>query len=159
MKDKVRLLFVCLGNICRSPAAQAIMQELIDKAGYSGCVEVDSAGTFGAHAGDLPDIRMRRHAERRGYKLTHRARTVETSDFEKFDFILAMDDWNYEDLHDNLAPDPESQKKIFRMTSFCKKMMVDHVPDPYYAGSDGFEQVLDILEDSCAGLLDYIKRD
>ena len=157
MEEKKKLLFVCLGNICRSPAAQAVMQQIVDADSGLRFVELDSAGTYGGHSGDLPDPRMRMHASRRGYELTHRSRQIKSSDFERFDMILAMDDRNYDDLH-ALAPDPESVRKIYRMTDFCKRLAVDHIPDPYYGGSSGFEQVLDILEDACAGLADFLKK-
>ena len=149
-----KILFVCLGNICRSPAAQAIMQSTIDSKGQSGDFELDSAGLYGGHAGELPDDRMRIHARRRGYELTHRSRPVKASDFDYFDLIVAMDDSNYSRLI-NLAPTPEDEKKIVRMIDFVKNFpQYDHVPDPYYQGSEGFELVLDMLEDGCRNLLE-----
>jgi len=154
---KLSLLFVCLGNICRSPAADGIMHKRVEDEGLSDRITIDSAGTYGGHAGGLPDARMRQHAMRRGYELTHRARRVESSDFDRFDMILAMDDSNYDDLM-RLAPDVASQKKIVRMVSFCTTTHWDHVPDPYYEGASGFEKVLDILEDACNGLLTEIKN-
>ena len=158
MKDKTKLLFVCLGNICRSPAAQAVMQEIVDRDDELQFIELDSAGTYGGHAGDLPDSRMRIHAEKRGYVLTHRSRQIRNSDFDRFDMILAMDDRNYDDLR-AMAPDVESERKVYRMTDFCRQLAVDHIPDPYYGGSCGFEQVLDILEDACAGLSEFLKKE
>ena len=107
MEKKYKILFVCLGNICRSPAAEGILQELLQRAKLSENIEVDSAGTYGGHAGELPDSRMRAHATRRGYKLTHRSRQIKWDDFEKFDLILGMDDTNISNLQ-RLAPDPES---------------------------------------------------
>lgn len=158
MKDKTKLLFVCLGNICRSPAAQAVMQEIVDRDEELQFIELDSAGTYGGHAGDLPDSRMRIHAEKRGYVLTHRSRQIRNSDFDRFDMILAMDDRNYDDLR-AMAPDVERERKVYRMTDFCRQLAVDHIPDPYYGGSSGFEQVLDILEDACAGLSEFLKKE
>lgn len=158
MKEKKRLLFVCLGNICRSPAAEGIMEHLVKEAGLEDSFEIDSAGTYGGHSGDLPDSRMRAHASRRGYRLTSRSRKITTDDFYDNDLILAMDDSNYDRLR-NLAPDPESVAKICRMTDYCRCLQVDHVPDPYYSGSEGFEQVLDILEDACRGLLEELKEE
>lgn len=152
-----KLLFVCLGNICRSPAAQGIMERLIAEERMENRISVDSAGTYGGHQGELPDARMRAHASRRGLTLTHRSRKVRPDDFESFDFIVAMDDRNYQDLM-NLAPDLESQDKIFRMTDFCDKPVFDHIPDPYYTGAEGFELVLDMLEDACRGLLRELKQ-
>ncbi len=155
--NPIRILFVCLGNICRSPAADGIMHKLVEDAGLEKRIAIDSAGTYGGHAGNLPDARMRQHARRRGFDLNHRSRKVRTDDFEEFDLILAMDDYNYEDLF-RVAPDPEAQQKIRRMTDYSVKLLFDHVPDPYYEGADGFERVLDILEDACSGLLSAIKQ-
>ena len=148
-----KILFVCLGNICRSPAAQAIMLDFIDKKGLNNEFELDSAGLYGGHAGDLPDHRMRQHAKRRGYNLTHRSRKVKSTDFQDFDLIVAMDDSNYSGLK-SLAPTLEDEKKIVRMIDFVKGFPQYHsVPDPYYEGSEGFEIVLDLLEDGCRNLL------
>ncbi len=122
----------------------------------AGCEErfvVDSAGISSYHRGELPDGRMRAHAARRGYDLTHRSRPVRTDDFYDFDLIIGMDDRNIDDLKER-APSDAEWKKIRRMTEFCTKFVhADHVPDPYYGGAEGFEYVLDILEDACAGLL------
>ena len=156
-KDKVKLLFVCLGNICRSPTAHAVMQYLVEQADMNNRIEVDSAGLYGGHAGELPDKRMRIHAARRGYDLTHRSRKVMTDDFEYFDLILAMDDSNYENLR-RMAPAVEDEKKVFRMIDFCRLHPYYYsVPDPYYEGAEGFELVLDLLEDACQGLLEKLK--
>jgi protein-tyrosine phosphatase len=147
-----RILFVCLGNICRSSSAEEIMRTLVKKAGLEHEIEVDSAGILSYHEGELPDSRMRMHASRRGYDLTHRSRPVKTLDFFEFDMLIGMDDRNIQDLTDR-SPDLDSLKKIHRMTDFCRTKVVDHVPDPYYGGAQGFENVLDILEDACEGLL------
>lgn len=153
---KTRILFICLGNICRSPAAQGVMQKLIDERGLSESFLLDSAGTYAGHRGELPDKRMRVHAARRGYELTHRSRPVSSLDFEDFDIIVAMDDSNYESLH-RLAPSPEAEKKIVKMIDYCRLHPYYYsVPDPYYEGASGFELVLDLLEDACAGLLDSL---
>ena len=143
-----RILFVCLGNICRSSSAEEIMRTLVKKAGLEHEIEVDSAGILSYHEGELPDSRMRMHASRRGYDLTHRSRPVKTLDFFEFDMLIGMDDRNIQDLTDR-SPDLDSLKKIHRMTDFCRTKVVDHVPDPYYGGAQGFENVLDILEDAC----------
>lgn len=152
---KYKILFICLGNICRSASAEEIMRTLIKKEGLENEIDVDSAGISGYHEGDLPDARMRAHAIRRGYRLTHLSRPVRTEDFYNFDLIVGMDDSNIDVLHDK-APDTDSEKKIRRMTDFCRTKVADHVPDPYYGGAQGFENVLDILEDACQGLLEEI---
>lgn len=155
---KTRILFVCLGNICRSPAAEEIFRTLAARKSLSDRFEADSAGTYAGHAGELPDPRMRRAAARRGYELTHRARPLREADFERFDRIVVMDDCNYEAAH-RLAPSRELAGKIHRMTEFCRRTpQWDHVPDPYYEGHEGFELVLDLLEDACEGLLDDLRN-
>lgn len=157
--NKMRILFVCLGNICRSPAAQGVMQRLVDEAGLSERYELDSAGTYGGHAGELPDRRMRVHAARRGYELTHRSRQVRPSDFGDFDIVVAMDDLNYDNLR-RLAPTVDDERKVVRMTDYCRMHpYYDAVPDPYYEGASGFELVLDLLEDACQGLLSATRQE
>lgn len=152
----VSILFVYLGNICRSPAAEGVMKRLVEREGRAGEFLIDSAGLIGYHRGELPDPRMRNHAARRGLQLTHRSRPVTTDDFLQFDLILGMDDRNLEELH-HLAPSLEAEAKIHRMTDFCRHHPgADHVPDPYYGGSQGFDLVLDLLEDACQGLLEYL---
>lgn len=131
------------------------MRTLVKKVGREKEIEVDSAGILSYHEGELPDSRMRMHASRRGYRLTHRSRPVRTMDFYDFDLIIGMDDRNIQDLIDR-APDLETEKKIHRMTDYCRTKVVDYVPDPYYGGAQGFENVLDILEDACAGLLETL---
>lgn len=154
--DPKRVLFVCLGNICRSPAAEGIFRDIVEKRGLSDRFEIDSAGLYSGHAGQLPDSRMRVHAFQRGYNLTHHARPVKTSDFSDFDLIFAMDDSNYSRLR-AFAPDPDSEKKVIRMTDLCRRHPgADHVPDPYYEGAEGFEIVLDLLEDACESLADRL---
>lgn len=158
MKPKTSVLFVCLGNICRSPAADGILRRMVSDSGLSDLVEIDSAGTYGGHAGDLPDPRMRRAASLRGYDLRHRARQVREEDFDRFDMIVVMDDMNYENVH-RLAPSRRAAEKIFRMREFFRRhSRWDHVPDPYYEGAEGFELVLDMLEDGCGGILEYLEN-
>ena len=153
---KYNVLFICLGNICRSPAAQAVMQAMVDERGLSDRFYIDSAGIGGWHIGDLPDKRMRVHARPRGYELTHRARKVRSADFEDFDLIVGMDASNVDDLC-NLAMTLEQQDKVVMMGDYIRQYpKYDHVPDPYYEGSEGFELVLDLLEDACDNLLDRI---
>lgn len=149
---KQRILFVCLGNICRSPAAEAVFRRLVEEAGLTDRFEIDSAGTYGGHAGQLPDPRMRVAASRRGYRLTHQARLLREADFDRFDRIIVMDDDNYERAH-RLAPSREAAAKIDRMGDFCHPRR-SYIPDPYYEGAEGFELVLDLLEDGCASLLE-----
>lgn len=156
--DPKRILFVCLGNICRSPAAHGIMESLVKERGVENRYIIDSAGLYSGHAGDLPDSRMRAHAVRRGYNLTHRARPVRTSDFEDFDLIVAMDNSNYDRLR-AFAPTLEAQEKVVRMIDFTRRHpSFDYVPDPYYEGAEGFEIVLDLLEDATIGLYDALER-
>ena len=153
----IKILFVCLGNICRSSSAEEIMRTFVAREGLNTEIEVDSAGILSYHQGELPDERMRSHAIRRGYNLTHHSRPVCTDDFFEFDMIVGMDDRNIQDLRDK-APDLATEKKIVRMTDFCQKKVIDYVPDPYYGGAQGFENVLDILEDACEGLLATMKE-
>ncbi len=150
----LRLLFVCMGNICRSPAAHGVMNKLVEEAGLTRTIAVDSAGTGGWHAGDLPDNRMRRHASKRGYVLDHRARQVRPEDFATADLILIMDQQNLRDIRE-FAPDALSMKKVKLLTDFLSRTKANEVPDPYYGGAEGFEQVLDLVEDACAGLLKW----
>ena len=150
-----KILFVCLGNICRSPMAEAIMNKLICDAGLQSEFQIDSAGLINYHEGEGADPRMKEHAYRHGYRLTHISRPVRQSDFDEFDYIIGMDDSNYDKLR-RLAPTTEAEAKIHRMTDYCTRNVIGHVPDPYYGGSQGFENVIDILEDACAGLLERI---
>ena len=153
---KYSVLFICLGNICRSPAAQAVMQRMVDERGLTDRFFIDSAGIGGWHIGDLPDKRMRVHARPRGYELTHRARKVHSADFEDFDLVVGMDAANVDDLR-YLAATPEQQDKVVMMGDYIRQYPnYDHVPDPYYEGSEGFELVLDLLEDACDNLLNRI---
>lgn len=148
---KQRILFVCLGNICRSPAAEEILRACAGAQQLP--VEVDSAGTYGGHRGELPDPRMRQAAARRGYVLTHRSRRIVEEDFDRFDRIIVMDDGNYEAVH-RLAPSRAAAEKIYRMREFCTAYPDrTYIPDPYYEGREGFELVLDMLEDGCRNLL------
>ena len=154
--SKYSVLFICLGNICRSPAAQAVMQAMVDERGLTDRFFIDSAGIGGWHIGDLPDKRMRVHARPRGYELTHRARKVNSADFEDFDLIVGMDAGNVDDLC-SLAATIEQEKKVVMVGNYIRQYPnYDYVPDPYYEGSEGFELVLDLLEDSCDNLLNRI---
>lgn len=157
MNNKLyRILFVCLGNICRSPAAQGVMERLVAERSVTDRFIIDSAGLYGGHAGDLPDPRMRAHARLRGLELTHRSRKVSTADFEDFDIIVAMDDSNFDRLR-ALAPSPEDERKVVRIAEFfTQHPWADCVPDPYYDGAQGFENALDLIEDGCHTLLNHL---
>ena len=155
LSNKYKVLFVCLGNICRSPAAHGIFEHIVRDNGMEGRIEVDSAGTYSGHRGELPDRRMRNAAVRRGYDLTHRSRPVSALDFLDFDLIIAMDDQNYEDLM-HLAPSVEATHKIRRMANYFTTHNISYVPDPYYMGREGFDLVLDLLEEACRNLFESL---
>lgn len=155
LSNKYKVLFVCLGNICRSPAAHGIFEHIVRDNGMEGRIEVDSAGTYSGHRGELPDRRMRNAAVRRGYDLTHRSRPVSALDFLDFDLIIAMDDQNYEDLM-HLAPSVEATHKIRRMANYFTTHNISYVPDPYYMGLEGFDLVLDLLEEACRNLFESL---
>lgn len=153
-----KILFVCLGNICRSSAADEIMRQKVLAAGLQGEFEIDSAGTYGGHAGELPDVRMRAAGKRRGYEFTHRSRRVRSDDYEHFDLLLAMDDSVYESLS-RLSPSVEGLQKLERFADYLPAHFgYDYVPDPYYEGAEGFELVLDMLEEGCSVLLDKLTK-
>ncbi len=154
---KKRVLFVCLGNICRSPSAEAVFNSMLENQGLQSEVECDSAGTTGYHAGEQADRRMQSHAIERGYRLTSISRPVDPDrDFDEFDYIVGMDDNNVWDLK-KMARNLNDIRKIHKMTDFASTKGYESVPDPYYGGADGFELVLDILEDACEGLLADLK--
>ncbi|GLT82043.1 hypothetical protein SLE2022_004580 [Rubroshorea leprosula] len=157
------VLFVCLGNICRSPAAEGVFKDIVKKRGLDSNFKIDSAGTIDYHEGNLADPRMRAASKRRGIEITSISRPIRPSDFRDFDLILAMDKQNREDILEafnrwkfrETLPD-DAQKKVRLMCSYCKKHDETEVPDPYYGGPQGFEKVLDLLEDACESLLDSI---
>ena len=154
--EKIKILFVCLGNICRSPSAEAVMKGLVKKVDRDEEFEIDSAGTAAWHAGEKADSRMMIHARKRGYDLTSISRKVSPElDFDHFDFIIAMDEQNMKDLK-SVAQNSNQLAKIHMMTDFSNRYSYNHIPDPYYGGDKGFELVLDLLEDSCFGLLTKI---
>jgi protein-tyrosine phosphatase len=135
------------------------MCHLVNKAGLRDSIVCDSAGTYGGHTGERADERMKRAAAKRGYDLQSISRQIRTDDFDRFDMIITMDDANYERVH-RLAPSIDAAQKIYRMTDFCRvHSHATHVPDPYYEGAQGFELVLDLLEDACGGLFDVIKQE
>jgi protein-tyrosine phosphatase len=157
ISNKYKVLFVCLGNICRSPAAQGIFEHYVRENGLQDKLEADSAGTYGGHRGELPDRRMRTAALYRGFALTHISRPVKAVDLLDFDLVIAMDDQNYEDLM-HIAPSVEATHKIRRMADFLTTHKMSYIPDPYYMGAEGFSHVLDLLEEACANLLNTIKK-
>lgn len=157
MRD-IGVLFVCMGNICRSPAAQGIFEYQLAEAGLADRVRVDSAGTHAYHVGERPDARMQSAAARRGYDLsTQRARHVQTEDFTRFNYVLVMDQANYETLHARRLP-PQKVSTIQFLMSYAPESGVIEVPDPYYGGSEGFERVLDLVELACTGLIEEIRH-
>ena len=153
---KKKILFVCLGNICRSATAEAVMKSLINDKSLSDEYFIDSAGILSVHKGEKADRRMIEHAKLRGYDLTSISRPVVTADYDEFDLIIGMDDTNIDDLKARALTDLHL-KKIHKMTDYCTRFDNNYVPDPYYGGAAGFELVLDLLEDACEGLIDSLK--
>jgi protein-tyrosine phosphatase len=156
-KNTTKILFICMGNICRSPSAEAVMQSIVKQQGLEQEIVCDSAGTFDYHRGKPADARMQKHARLRGYELSSISRPFEDEDFELFDWIITMDEDNYQQIK-WLDQSNNYTDKIRRMTDFCSSTQVSEVPDPYYGGDHGFENVLDILEDTCQGLLEFISH-
>ncbi len=147
---KISVLFVCMGNICRSPAAEGIFRRMVADADLGHLIEIDSAGTHSYHTGRPADERMRQVARSRGYELDSIARTFVVEDFQRFDLIITMDEDNYDrvmELH------PGQGAPVVAMVDYCEVHQVDEVPDPYYGGEAGFHTVIDILEDGCFNLL------
>lgn len=155
--DPYKLLFVCLGNICRSPSAEGIMNHLITEQGLQNQILCDSAGTASYHVGSPPDRRMTAAAAQQGITLTGRARQFESTDLAEFDLILAMDKDNYANIL-QLDPAGKYRDKVKLMCEFCTHHPDQEVPDPYYGGEAGFRYVIDLLLDACQGLLAEVKQ-
>ena len=153
-----RVLFICMGNICRSPAAEIVFRKLVDDEGRGDEFEIDSAGTIGFHKGNPPDPRMASHLGKRGYRVEGRSRQLHASDLNKFDILLVMDE---ENLADTLSLDPsgELHHKVKPFVDFLGENEVPRIPDPYYGGDRGFAHVIDLLEDGCSVLLGSFPAD
>lgn len=151
-----RILFVCMGNICRSPAGEGVLRAMVAAAGLTEAVEIDSAGTIGFHTGARADPRMREAAARRRYDLTSRARQITTQDLDHFDLVLTMDDENRRGVL-ALATTADQRSRVRPFCTFCTAHFETEVPDPYYGGPGGFEHVLDLLEDGCRGVVNWLK--
>lgn len=147
-----RILFVCMGNICRSPAAENIFRKLVCDAGYEANFTIDSAGTIGYHTGNPMDSRMAETLRNRGYEVTGRARKINLVDLDRFDLVVTMDEENHSYVSD-LVETREQTSKIRSLVEFCEAYEDPRVPDPYYGGQHGFEHVVNLLEDGCAGIL------
>ena len=153
----MRILFVCLGNICRSPTAEVVFRAVASREAPDIVLEIDSAGTAGYHVGEAPDRRTRQAAARRGYDLSAlRARVVEPRDFEYFDLILAMDRENLRALQ-RRAPE-QARERLRLFLEFAPDAGISEVPDPYYGGPNGFEDVLDLIEAASRGLIEHLRR-
>ncbi|KAL7715306.1 acid phosphatase [Entamoeba marina] len=152
----MKLLFVCLGNICRSPAAEGVMKKVVKDHGLQKKYEIDSAGTAAYHEGEKADSRMRKVGSSRGYTFDSISRPVVSQDFNNFDLIFAMDNSNYNNLMYQCPK--KHQHKIHKMTDYCVTTGASEVPDPYYGGEKGFHRVIDILEDACGNLLNKLEQ-
>ncbi len=153
----VKILFVCMGNICRSPTAEGVFRHKVTEAGLEDRIHIDSAGTHAYHVGQPPDLRAQKTARAHGFDLSdQRARRVTTDDFKQFDYVIAMDSDNESDLH-SVCPTGYDHR-IHRFLAFAPLRTVTDVPDPYYGGSNGFEKVLELVENAADGLLDHLRR-
>lgn len=152
-----KVLFVCMGNICRSPSAEGVFRQLVNEAGLGEVVRIDSAGTHAFHVGEAPDARAQAAARKRGYEITPcEARQVSTDDFREFDLILAMD-WENLSAMQQQCP-KQYQHKLMLLMRFANEFEEATVPDPYYGGPEGFSKVLDYIEDACQGVLELVRK-
>jgi len=157
MDKKISVVFVCMGNICRSPTAEAVFRHYVESAGMSAQITIDSAGTHDYHIGDKPDARAQHAAQQRGYDMSKlRGRQVEQADFRRFDYVLAMDAANLAILQRITPPGSNTRAQLF--LEYARHHRERDVPDPYYGGADGFERVLDMVEDAAQGLLQEIRQ-
>jgi protein-tyrosine phosphatase len=155
--EQVKILFVCMGNICRSPTAEGVFRDKVEKAGLDNHIAIDSAGTHAYHVGEPPDGRAQKAASNRGVDLSkQRARRVNSDDFEEFDYVIAMDTSNEDDLQS--ICEPELSDKIHLFLKFASSANTTEVPDPYYGGGNGFEIVLDLVEDAADGLIAHLQE-
>jgi len=153
----IKVLFVCMGNICRSPTAEGVFTQLVQQAGLSKQIQIDSAGTHDYNIGNPPDLRSQQAAHQRGIDLSkQRARQVRVADLLEFDYVLAMDKYNYQILDSNCPL--EHEHKLHLLLDFAPELSTQEVPDPYKGGDNGFEQVLDLIETACKGLLNEIRQ-
>lgn len=150
------VLFVCMGNICRSPTGEGIFQHLLAERGLDDRVYVDSAGTIAYHVGNLSDPRMREAAHRRGYELTSRARQIQPEDLREFDLVIVMDEDNLHDVRELAATYDLPADPVRKLGEYLDPVMLPDVPDPYYGGAQGFEQVIDMIERACPKILDAL---
>ena len=156
--SKKKVLFVCLGNICRSPSAEAVFKGLVKSKSVAHEFEIDSAGTYAYHKGEPADRRMQQHAIKRGFDLTSISRPFyREADWDDFDFIVAMDNSNFSDLS-AMARNADDLKKLYKITDFSTEFDYDQIPDPYYGGDEGFELVLDLLEDAGEGFYKFVNN-
>lgn len=156
---KVKVLFVCMGNICRSPTAQGVFRKLVEEAGLTEVIEIDSAGTHAYHIGEPPDPRARETALRRGIDLADlRARRATPEDFEAYHYVLAMDQDNYHALSNLCPPGRGLERRLALLMDFAPRARMREVPDPYYGAAGGFEAVFDMVEEAAQGLLEEIRR-
>ena len=155
---KVSVLFVCMGNICRSPTAHGVFEDLVERSGLQDYILVDSAGTHAYHVGNSPDPRSQKTAASRGVDLSgQRARQAVRNDFERFDYIIAMDKDNLSNLQ--FIASPEGREKLYLFLEFAPKLGAKEVPDPYYGGSKGFDKVFDLVQSASEALLEHIRRE